>query len=57
METGFRVTSLTVREGDLNEELCLSTVGSPPSDTIIDVTVIYDTAGPEGELPTFWNKG
>ena len=55
METGFNVTSLTVREGDLNEELCLitlSTVGSSSSDTIIDVTVIYGTAGAEGELLT-----
>ena len=52
METGFRVTSLTVSEGDLNEQLCLSTAGSSSSDTIIDVTVIYGTAGAEGELLT-----
>ena len=38
-----------IPEGVL-QEICLTTVGTPAVDTVLDVLVSYDTATPEGKL-------
>ena len=49
-ETGFRMKMLTISESDDSVEMCLATLGTSVMDTIITVTVMYDTAGEEGEM-------
>ena len=49
VETGFRVSELTVTEGEVTE-LCLRTVGTPVSATIISVVLIAGSAGVDGEM-------
>ena len=37
-----------ISEGE-PQEICLRTVGTPAVDTVLDVTVTYDTARPKGK--------
>ena len=48
--TGFRTDVLTISESSDTVEVCLTTRSTPVMDTIINVTVIYDSAGEEGEI-------
>ncbi|CAI8040262.1 hypothetical protein GBAR_LOCUS22443, partial [Geodia barretti] len=48
IQTGFRTPGDgCIPEGVL-QVICLTTVGSPAVDTVLTVSVTYDTAGPEG---------
>ena len=49
VQTGFvAVGDDCISEG-VPQEICLRTVGTPAVDTVLDVTITYDTATPEGE--------
>ena len=50
VETGFIMNTLTVNENANSVYVCLATLGNPVMDTIVTVTVIYGSAGEEGEL-------
>ena len=49
VETGFRVNTLTVSESTDPVDVCLTTLGTPAVDTIINVTVMYSSAEEAGE--------
>jgi hypothetical protein len=59
VETGFRVNTLTVSESTDTVDVCLTTLGTPAVDTIINVTVMYGSAEEAGErkkkLRVFFN--
>ena len=48
VETGFQANEIILREGT-SRRMCLNTVGSLFSDTVINVTLIEGSAGAEGE--------
>ena len=50
VETGFRMSALTVNESINSVDMCLATLGTPVMDTIINVTVMYGSAGEDGEM-------
>ena len=53
VQTGFfTVEDDCVTEGEV-QEICLRTVGTPAVDTVLDVTVTYNTATSEGETHTY----
>lgn len=54
VQTGFEILSDCIVEGD-SEEICLTTVGIPEDDRVLDVHVIYGTAGVEG-MNILWNS-
>ena len=48
VETGFVTDKIIVTEGALTV-MCLETAGAPTVDTVLQVSVVYGTAGPSGE--------
>ena len=53
VQTGFlTVKDDCVTEGEV-QEICLRTVGTPAVDTLLDVTVTYNTATSEGKIYTY----
>ena len=52
VQTGFlTVEDDCITEGEV-QEICLRTIGTPEIDIVLDVTVTYNTATPEGETYT-----
>ena len=51
VQTGFLTMEDCVAEGEV-QEICLRTVGTPAVDTVLDVTVTYNTATPKGKTYT-----
>ena len=49
VQTGFVAGGDDCISEGVPQEICLRTVGTPAVDTVLDVTVTYGTAGPEGE--------
>ena len=50
VEIGFRIDALTISESEESVEVCLNTLGTPVTDTTINVSVLYGSAGEEGEM-------
>ena len=52
VETGFRANEITLLEGN-SGTMCLNTVGTVFSDTVINVTLIEGSAGAGGEVSVY----
>ena len=49
VQTGFRTPGDGCIPEGMLQEICLTTVGFPAVDTVLTVSITYDTAGPEGK--------
>ena len=52
VQTGFRANEITLLEGNPGM-MCLNTLGTVFSDTVINVTLIEGTAEAEGEVSVY----
>lgn len=48
VETGFRMSAMTISESATVEQTCVTTMGAPATDTIVYVSLIPGSAGEHG---------